>query len=68
MTITVNWDVKHQNKQNACVISELCYKGTLLQRHCRKMTMSFSNNSFVKLHVNFFCSHNMTCVISEYVL
>ena len=32
--------------------SELCYKGTVLQRNCRKMTIlwSFSYNSFVKFH------------------
>ena len=30
----------------------LCYKGTILQRNCRKMTIkwSFSYNSFVKFH------------------
>ena len=34
------------------VICELCYKGTILQRNYRKMTIfwSFSYNSFVKLH------------------
>ena len=34
------------------VISELCYKGTILQRIYRKMTisLSFSYNSFVKVH------------------
>ena len=35
------------------VTSELCcYKGTILQRNYRKMTIiwSFSNNSFVKFH------------------
>ena len=34
------------------VISELCYKGTILQRNYRKMTIpwSFSYNSFVKFH------------------
>ena len=34
------------------VISELRYKGTILQRHYRKMTMkwSFSYNTFVKFH------------------
>ena len=33
-----------------CVISKLCYKGTILQRKNRKMTMkwSFSYFSFVK--------------------
>ena len=35
------------------VISESCYKGTILQRNYRKMTMkwSFSNNSVVNFHV-----------------
>ena len=34
------------------VISNLCYKGTILQRIYRKMTMqwSFSYTSFVKFH------------------
>ena len=34
------------------VISELCYKGTIEQRNCRKMMISrsFSYNSFVKFH------------------
>ena len=38
-----------------CVISELCYKGILLQRNYRKMTISwsFSYNSFVKLKWSF---------------
>ena len=31
------------------VISELCYKGTILQRNVMKMTLSFSYNSFAKL-------------------
>ena len=35
-----------------CVISEPCYKGAILQRNYRKMTIlwSFSYNSFVKVH------------------
>ena len=35
-----------------CVISELCYKGTILQRNYRKMTIkwSFYYNSLVKFH------------------
>ena len=43
-------------------ISELCYKGTILQRNYRKMTIkwSFSLNSFVKFHCKKFGSHNMT--------
>ena len=34
------------------VISELCYRGTILQGNYRKMTIlwSFSYNSFVKFH------------------
>ena len=41
--IRIGWHVD-------CVISELCYKGTILQRNYRKMTIlwSFSCNSFVK--------------------
>ena len=43
-------------------ISELCCKGTILQRNYRKMTIPwpFSYNSFVKFHVKKFGSHNMT--------
>ena len=35
-----------------CVISESCYKGIILQRNYRKMTIKwpFSYNSFVKFH------------------
>ena len=35
-----------------CVISESCFKGTILQRNFRKMTIKwpFSYNSFVKFH------------------
>ena len=35
-----------------CVISELCYKGTTLQRNYKKMTISWSfrYNSFVIFH------------------
>ena len=35
-----------------CFISELCYKGTILHRNYRKITIlwSFSYNSFVKFH------------------
>ena len=38
------------------VLSESCYKGTLLQRNYRKMTnsWSFSYNSFVKFNGIFF--------------
>ena len=39
-----------------------CYKGTILQRNYRKMTMkwSFSYNSFVKFCGQIIWSHNMT--------
>ena len=39
-------------KSKDLVISELCYKGIILQRNSRKMTIlwSFSFNSFVKFH------------------
>ena len=42
------------------VISELCYKATILQRNYRKMTIlwSFSYNSFVSIHCE--KSYNMT--------
>ena len=45
-----------------CVISELCYVGTILQRNFRKMTItwSFSYNCCVKLLRKKFGSHNMT--------
>ena len=35
-----------------CVIRELCYKGTILQRNYEKLTISWSflYNSFVKFH------------------
>ena len=44
------------------VISELCYKGTILQRNYRKMTIvwSFFYTSFVKFHGKIFGSHKMT--------
>ena len=44
------------------VISELCYKGTILHWNYRKMTMSwsFSCNSFVKFHGKKFGIHNMS--------
>ena len=39
--------------EGVIVISELFYKGTILQKNYRKMTIkwSFSYNSFVKFHV-----------------
>ena len=42
------------------VLSESCYKGTILQRSYRKMTMlwSFSYNSFVKFYGKRFGIHN----------
>ena len=48
------------------VISESFYKGTNLQRNCRKMTIlwSFSYNTFLKFHGNKkFGSHNMTVLV-----
>ena len=44
-----------------CVISKSCYKGTILQRNYRKMTViwSFSYNSFVKFHGKKIGSHYM---------
>ena len=43
------------------VLSESCYKGTILQRHYRKMTIkwSFSYNSFVNSMIKKFGSHIM---------
>ena len=51
------------------VISEGCYKGTILQMNYRKLIMkgSFSYNSKVKFLGKKFGSHNMT-IISEPVL
>ena len=43
--------------RNDLVISELCYNGTILHRNYRKMTVSFSYNSFVKLYGKTFRSH-----------
>ena len=44
------------------VISESCYKGTILKRNSRKMTLkwSFSYNSIVKFHGKKIGSHNQT--------
>ena len=44
------------------VLSEACYKGTILQKNYRKMTIpwSFSYNPFVKFHGKINGSHNMT--------
>ena len=44
------------------LISELCYKGTILQRKYRKMTIlwSFFYNSFLIFHDLKFGNHNMT--------
>ena len=49
------------------VISEF---GAILQRNSRKMTIkwSFSNNSIVKFNGKKFGSHNMTNVVSKFVL
>ena len=48
------------HKNVISVISEPCYKGSILQRNYRKMTSiswSFSYNSFVKFHVKKIWSH-----------
>ena len=44
------------------VMSDLSYKGTILQRHYRKITIkwSFSYNSFVKFHGKNIWGHSMT--------
>ena len=44
-----------------CVKSELCYKGTILQRNYGKMTFArkFSYDPFVKFYSKKFGSHNM---------
>ena len=49
------------------VISESCYKGTILQRNYRKMTIlwSFSYNSFVKFHGNKIWKLQQARVISK---
>ena len=48
------------------IISEWCYKGTILQRNYRKMTISwsFSYNSVVKLNKKI-GSHNITMLCSN---
>ena len=58
-----------------CFICESCYKGTILQRNYRTMTIlwSFSYNSFVKFHGTKLGSHSMTvlyqiCVIMRCVI
>ena len=53
-----------------CAISEPCYKGTILQRNYRKMTIkwSFSYNSFVKFHGTKICELQHDCVISNSVI
>ena len=51
--------------RNDLVISELCYNGTILHRNYRKMTVSFSYNSFVKFYGKKFRSHIMTIVYSN---
>ena len=58
------------------VISESCYKRTILQRNYTKMTIlwSFSYNSFVKIHGKKNWDHNITalypkwCYIKRYVI
>ena len=52
------------------VISGSCYKGTILQKKYRKMTIkwSFSYNSFVKFHGKIIWLPQHDCVISKSVL
>ena len=52
------------------VISESCYKGMILQRNYRKMTIlwSFSYNPFVKFHGKIFWEPHHDHVISKSVL
>ena len=44
------------------IITELCYKGIILQKNYRKVTIlrPFSYNSFEKFHGNKFGSHSIT--------
>ena len=57
-----------------CVISDLCYKGTILQKNCRKMTRkmtilwSFSYQSFVKFHSKKNWEPQHDCGISKSML
>ena len=50
-----------------CVISELCYKGTILQSNDREMTISwsFSYNSFENSLVKKIRSYNMTALYTN---
>ena len=52
------------------VISELCYKGIILQNNYMKMTIlwSFSYNSFVKFHGKYGEPNIQICVILRYVI
>ena len=52
------------------VISESCYKGTILQKKYRKMTIkwSFSYISFVKFHGKKNWEPHHDCVITKSVL
>ena len=52
------------------VMSESYYKGTILQRNYRKMTIlwSFSYNSFIKFHGKKFGSHSMAVSYPRCVL
>ena len=51
------------------IISELCYKGTILQRNCRKMTMvwsfSYRPNSLLKFHDKIIWEPKHDCIISK---
>ena len=53
-----------------CVISESCYKETILQRNHWKMTISwlFSNISFIKFHGKKNWEPHHDCVISKSML
>ena len=53
-----------------CILSEPWYKGTILQRNYRKMTIlwSFSNYSFVKFHDTKIWEQQHGGVISKSVL
>ena len=52
------------------VISKSCYKGTILQRNYKKMTIlwSFSYNSLIKFHGKIIWELQHGCVISKSVL
>ena len=52
-------------------LSELCYKGTIIRRYNRKMTIlwPFSYNSFLKFHwEKCFGSHSVTYIQSSVIM